>query len=306
VEARIFEPKVSVIIPAYNRAGSLPRAVQSVKIQDFDDYEIVICDDASTDNTVEVAQQMAAVDPKIKIVQLEQNHGAAAARNGAMQAASGKYFAFLDSDDEWLPGKLTRQVEIMEKTAPDVGVCLTGAEIIKNRTRKAYDIPLKEWEEDPLVALVTGKLAFTTSTIMLRRECIENVGLMSLKLRRGQDVDFLIRIFMRYGLITVPDVYVKMHLTTYGKATYQHMLVKANFMIESYYDELKECRGMKVSERFKARLYRNILCAALRDHYYFGAVSYLIRLFSFFPLLNLGDFKHIFKAFLHGIYYWRS
>jgi len=304
VEARIFEPKVSVIIPAYNRAGSLSRAVQSVKIQDFDDYEIVICDDASTDNTVEVAQKMAAEDSKIRIIQLEQNQGAAAARNGAMQAASGKYFAFLDSDDEWLPGKLTRQVGIMENAGPYVGVCLTGAEIIKNRTRKGYDIPLKEWEVDPLVALVTGRLAFTTSTIMVRRECIENVGLMSLKLRRGQDEDLLIRIFMRYGLVTVPDVFVKMHLVTTGKKTFHHMLDKADFMTNAYFEKLKECRGAYVAKQFKRKLLMNIISAALREHHYFDAINYLGRSFSGNPLLTCRDYKTIVKSLVHGFFYW--
>lgn len=299
-------PKVSVIIPTYNSEKELLRAIRSVQIQDFSDYEIVICDDASTDNTVNVAKYLAAKDSRIRIIQLAKNQGAAAARNGSMQAASGKYFAFLDSDDEWLPGKLSCQVKVMESATPEVGICLTGSEITKNNRRKAYNIPLKEWEEDPLTSLVTGALSFTTPSIMIKRECIENVGLMALGLRRGQDEDLLIRIFMKYGLVTIKDVFVKIHLTTNAKNTFHHMLTKSDYMIDAYFEPLKKCRTTSIAKQFKAKLCINIICSAFREHYYIDAITYLARLFTITPLLKPRDYKSILKAFLHGLYYWHK
>ena len=101
-------PRVSVILPFYNRAATLGRCVQSVLAQSFADFEIVAVDDASTD---ESARDLAALgDPRIRVVRHETNRGPAAARTTAMRAALGDVFAFIDSDDEWMPAKLERQL----------------------------------------------------------------------------------------------------------------------------------------------------------------------------------------------------
>ena len=99
-------PLVSVVIPTYNRAAYIKRAVSSVQNQTFRDLEIIVVDDGSKDNTAEVVAALATLDPRVRFVTHTINKGAQAARNTGAQAAMGKWIAFQDSDDEWLPNSL--------------------------------------------------------------------------------------------------------------------------------------------------------------------------------------------------------
>src|SRR5690349_3602213 len=103
-------PKVSVIIPTYNRAQFIARAVDSVLEQTYKDFEIIVIDDGSSDNTQEI---LKAYEGKIRYV-YQQNKGISAARNRGIQEAKGEYIAFLDSDDVWKPEKLSVQVAILD------------------------------------------------------------------------------------------------------------------------------------------------------------------------------------------------
>ncbi|WP_264214794.1 glycosyltransferase family 2 protein [Leisingera thetidis] len=107
-------PLVSVVMPAYNAAAVLGRAVASVRAQTLADWELLIADDGSRDGTGALARAEAAREPRIRVLALPENRGAAAARNLALAAARGRYIAFLDADDTWLPQKLARQVGWMQ------------------------------------------------------------------------------------------------------------------------------------------------------------------------------------------------
>jgi glycosyltransferase involved in cell wall biosynthesis len=102
---------VSVVIPTYNRASLLGRAIKSVLEQTYQDFEIIVVDDASTDNTEEVVRNLR--DRRIRYLRHEKNRGGSAARNTGIRAAWGQYIAFQDSDDEWLPEKLKKQMEVL-------------------------------------------------------------------------------------------------------------------------------------------------------------------------------------------------
>lgn len=109
-------PLVSVIIPAYNSVYQIQEAVSSVRIQSMRSLEIIISDDGSVDSTLGVVERLAQQDPRIKIIAAAENSGAAVARNRALRVASGRYVAFLDSDDVWIhPNKLSKQIEFMEQ-----------------------------------------------------------------------------------------------------------------------------------------------------------------------------------------------
>ena len=101
---------VSIIMPTFNRADTIMRAIRSVQSQTFEDWELIVVDDGSTDNT---AARIEGCDPRLKLIRQE-NQGTAGARNTGLCASDGSYIAFLDSDDEWLPHHLTLCVSFLE------------------------------------------------------------------------------------------------------------------------------------------------------------------------------------------------
>lgn len=106
-------PAVSIITPAHDAARFLDETIRSVRAQSFADWEMIVVDDASRDGTDAIVERHAAADPRIRLVRLAENHGAAAARNRALDGARGRFVAFLDSDDLWKPHKLEVQVRFM-------------------------------------------------------------------------------------------------------------------------------------------------------------------------------------------------
>jgi glycosyltransferase involved in cell wall biosynthesis len=107
-------PKVSVIIPTYNRESLIMRSIDSLLKQTNQDFEIIIADDASTDNTEQVIKDFN--DPRVTYFKLEKNSGQCVSRNRAMKLAKGEYIGFLDSDDEWLPTKIEKQLGVFENS----------------------------------------------------------------------------------------------------------------------------------------------------------------------------------------------
>jgi teichuronic acid biosynthesis glycosyltransferase TuaG len=107
---------ISVIMPAWRAAATVQAAVGSVQAQTRGDWELIIIDDASDDKTLQIAQALAATDPRIVVLHQTQNGGAARARNRGISVARGRYIAFLDADDSWLAEKLERQISFMERT----------------------------------------------------------------------------------------------------------------------------------------------------------------------------------------------
>ena len=102
---------ISVIIPSYNSKGTITRAIESVYSQTYKDYEIIVVDDASNDGTWDLLKEKYGSEANVTLKRLETNSGAGIARKVALSIAKGRYYAFLDADDEWLPKKLAIQIE---------------------------------------------------------------------------------------------------------------------------------------------------------------------------------------------------
>lgn len=203
-------PRVTVIIPTFNRASVLYFALNSVLNQTFQDFEIYVIDDASTDATTELVKSFN--DPRIKYIRFETNRKSAAARNAGMEAARGDYIAFLDSDDEWRPHKLEKQVALMDSLDDEWGCSYTGAYVNKvgGLTRNRVYNPTKSGY---LVRdLLMNKMVIWTPTFMFRRSCLEHIGLMDEALVRSQDVDFYVRLLEKYKIKALPDPLVNIYL----------------------------------------------------------------------------------------------
>lgn len=120
-------PTVSVVIPTYNRADLIGRAIRSVLAQTWTDWELVVVDDCSQDATADVVRSFA--DPRIRLIRHERNRGESGGRNTGIAEARGPYVAFLDSDDEWLPAKLEKQLAALRAQNGDVCYCQAYSEV---------------------------------------------------------------------------------------------------------------------------------------------------------------------------------
>ncbi len=164
-------PLISVVIPTYNRANLIGRAIESVSKQTYKNLEIIVVDDASSDNTAEVIK--AIDEPRIKYVVHEKNGGSDKARNTGVEAASGDYVAFLDSDDVWLPNKIELQVAaIKNASAPEKTVVFTQIKNDKGNGNEVIIQPNRGKKETETLAdyLFIYKALIQTSTVMLSRQ----------------------------------------------------------------------------------------------------------------------------------------
>ncbi len=114
---------VSIITPSYNCAKYIGETIESIITQTYQNWELLITDDFSTDNSCEIIKQYANRDPRIKLFKLEKNSGAGVARNNSIKQAHGRYIAFCDSDDRWLPEKLEKQVELLKTSDIPIAYC---------------------------------------------------------------------------------------------------------------------------------------------------------------------------------------
>lgn len=127
-------PLVSIIMPAYNSAGFIEQAIQSVQDQTYLNWELLVVDDASTDNTVLFVRKKVKQESKIKLLQNRENLGAGVARNLGIKAAKGRYICFLDADDLWLPHKLKVQIELMQQE--DLAMSLSSYRLISEEGKE--------------------------------------------------------------------------------------------------------------------------------------------------------------------------
>lgn len=204
-------PKISVIIPTYNRADLLPGAVESVLNQTFADFELLIVDDGSTDNTKAVVGGLIKRDSRIKY--LRQNHSGAPARptNAGIRKAGGKYVAFLDDDDEWLPGKLKSQAALFSRFGK-LGLVGCALEIVF----EGGDFIRVGYSEQPknyLTDLLRQNFLYSASSVMADKIVFFRAGMFDEALKNGQDWDMWIRIAEAgYDFAFVPEVQFKYYV----------------------------------------------------------------------------------------------
>lgn len=189
-------PQVSVIIPTCNRPGLLPTAIRSVLGQSFSDFEVVIVDDASDDSIDGVVN--AFQDERVRWIRHEHRRGGAAARNTGIGNTDGEFVAFLDDDDEWYPEKLARQVSVLLSSHRDIGAVYTGYDVVDRDTGKVLSRMLPAHRGDVFPGLLQGNCVGPTSTMLLRRKCLENVGMFDETLPSFQEYDLWIRLSRVY------------------------------------------------------------------------------------------------------------
>jgi glycosyltransferase involved in cell wall biosynthesis len=207
-------PPVSVIIPAYDRAASIRQAIESVLRQTWTDFELIVVDDGSSDGTLAAAAEVR--DPRLRLVESPRNAGAAAARNRGAGEARGTWLAFQDSDDEWLPEKLGKQMARLAEPAGYVaaycGLLTLGgldpAAEARLGLRYVPDPAVVPAEGDLREPLLRGNLV-STQTLVVRRDVFLGLGGFDAGLPALEDWDFALRLAARGPIALVDEPLVQ-------------------------------------------------------------------------------------------------
>jgi len=268
-------PTVSIIIPTYNRAGFIARAMDSVRQQTWRDYELIVVDDGSTDDSMEILHQLEKSEPRLRIVDHARGrHGPAGARNAGLAVARGEWIAFLDSDDEWMPDKL----DIFMRAAAD-DVVLIGSdyqiiedESVNGRTMWSFieEVMIPWWAHDPMIQPVIpaerlktdrhlladphvirmmtigGYLWPQTSSVMVRRSIVEKVGRFDARLARTEDMDLWLKLIDAGRFVYIDQPLARYHIQgrDHGRgARYDTLSPKRKH--DSYQEMLAHLRMLK-------------------------------------------------------------
>jgi glycosyltransferase involved in cell wall biosynthesis len=203
------DPRVSVIIPAWNRASTIARAVGSALAQSIAPLEVLVVDDGSTDGTAAEAAALAARDPRVRYLPGDANRGGAAARNRGMDAARGEFLAFLDSDDEWRPEHLERSLDVLERRR-ECALVFGPFEVQDGRRCHLQACPPLEGDVLEYLFLEGGGLR--TSTFVGRAEALRTVRFDE-ALRKHQDWDFALNLRRRFPVATDTEATAVLHVS---------------------------------------------------------------------------------------------
>ncbi len=271
-ERRSPVPKISVIIPTYNSARYLPEAIESVLAQSYRDFEIIVIDDGSTDNTKDVVRPY-----RDRIIYLHgDNAGPSAARNRGIRASSGPYVAFLDADDLWYPDKLKRQLEVFSANR-DYDLVHTDA----SYTRSLSSPPERTWfslkkkvSSGSVFSDLLNECFIILSSVVVKRECLERVGLFDQKIGRWEGYDLWLRIAFerQIGLIETPLYFRRIHETN---RFYSDPLKEVSNYITVMKKWQDRSQDLADSDRKKIRL--QLSGAYLRQFAYYAAAGTAIE-----------------------------
>lgn len=245
---------LSIIIPAYNVEPYILQAVRSALAQTIDDFEVIVVDDGSTDDTA--AKVMSLDDARLKLVR-QANRGLAGARNSGIRAAQGKYIGFLDGDDMWLPQKARCHLDLMESD-PAIGITYCHSTYIDQNDHPTGAVLVTQTRRPSLVQMIRRNVVGNGSTPIVRKECFGQAGLFDESLRSCEDWEMWVRILRdtSFSAELVPQA-----LTCYRINLQSLSMNFDNFLI---YAEKAAAKIARESPAVPARVIREGLSMAYR------------------------------------------
>lgn len=208
--------KVSIIIPTYNRAYCIERSIRSVLAQTYQEFELLIVDDGSSDNTQDVVNSIG--DERIRYIKMPENKGVAAARNEGIRQASYEYIAFQDSDDVWKPDKLEKQIQALSKN-PQAGLIYCAYECYEEDGSIGITpdegMPLCDKQGDIYHKLLCRN-TIGAPTVLARKECFMKAGLFCERMTCLEDWELFVRIAKEYEILFLEEPLVIVYLAEGG------------------------------------------------------------------------------------------
>ena len=242
-------PTVSVITATYNHAHVLARSIQSVLNQTYEDFELIIVDDGSTDDTEKIVKNLS--NEKVKYIKHQKNQGAAVARNIGIRLAKGDYIAILDADDEWMPEILEKQMKVYYTAPMEVGVVYTR--YTKYDSLGNYIPPLKmAKKEGDLFKQLLDELHVQWQSSLIKRECFNKVGLISENMLYARDWEFFLRISQHYQFLYIDEPLAIIHEQPEGRLSKQErLIVDIQRILKMYFSQIKQDSRMLAKYYFE-------------------------------------------------------
>lgn len=293
---------VSVIIPTHNRVELLPRAINSVLNQTYQEIEVIVVSDGSTDGT-DALMEKYANNSRIKYINYTPAHGGNYARNTGVKMSNGDYVAFLDDDDEWLPTKIEEQMHIFN-TSPNIGLVYTGTNVIYENADLQYKSIVHKSGDLGKEILFKNYIGSTT-TVMVRKKVFDEAGLFDEKLSANQDYDLWIRVcqIVNIGVVMKPLVNYYNSINSEQISSNTQKYIDAYNQIDLKYANLLKKLSNKELDVLKANREIDLGLRCLRNCDKISAVKYFINSFKyqfrlsafFYIILSPLNFKYLLK-----------
>lgn len=249
---RTAPPAVSIILPTYQRAALIGRAIASVLAQTVADFELLVVDDGSTDDTAATVARIA--DPRLRYLRGERNRGAGAARNLGIRESRAPLLAFQDSDDEWVPTRLARHLAVLAD-APAVGVVYSDMERLHVDGRRAY-FPSPDVEPGRLLDPATGfyqVCGIGIQSTLIRREWLAAVGGFNEAFPALEDLELFVRLSRATRFHHIREPLVRYHETDGLSRNVPAKIAARRLLLELYEGELRR-EDPEFPERERAAL----------------------------------------------------
>lgn len=275
----INSPTVSVVIPTHNRANLVSRAIRSVLCQTFEELELIVVDDASRDNTRKIVKEFQ--DPRICYLYHEVQKGAQAARNTGLRASCGRYVAFLDSDDEWLPDKLAEQIELFRVNPhgfSNLGVVVTEFSKVDDSTGRVLSPRVRKCRGNIHNEFTQFKIG-GNHTFLALKSCLESVGGFDESLPAINQWDIGFRLSAMYQYDTVERELAIVHEHEGPRIYVPDNIARAYLLIlNKYRDEFEDFPKTVI------RLHHYLASYNLRKGSKRNALRHIWRSISLYPL----------------------
>ncbi|WP_368294254.1 glycosyltransferase family 2 protein [Dehalobacter sp. TBBPA1] len=261
---------VSIVIPYYNRSTTLIRALESVRLQTYKNFELILVNDGSTDDSEQMAKKYLDHFPEISVQYISQeNKGPSSARNNGVRHSKGRYIAFLDSDDAWDPCKLEIQVGFMEKN-PDV--MLSGTNYVTVTERKKNRYPLEPEYMEAGFYHMLFKIIFATPTVIIRKGIFRDDNFWFLEGKhQGEDNLLYFQVLRKYRGVRLSKPLASVFKMEYG---IDGLTANIKKIRENDLDNLNKL--YKENSRSEKKIYLFLFCL-LYIHYYLKHFKRIIR-----------------------------
>lgn len=285
---------ISIIIPVYNRSKTIRRAIDSVLSQTVVNFELIIVDDCSTDNSMEIVNSYQ--DPRIRKFTLNKNSGAAAARNEGVKNSFSKFISFLDSDDEFENEFLEESLNVLNKTSSEIGFMWTGSRLIYSTSGKTIE---QQWKPERgtssyLTFLKDLKIG-TGAGITVKKEVFENCGYFDASLPAAEDTEFFLRVSQKYEYAISSKILINIYRENSDRLSKNFVKVANayNQFLPDHYAEIDQHPEIMVRYYYKMMWLNYHLKEKVKARYYYDKIPkefstskiMAIRyLYEYFPL----------------------